>query len=55
MGRRVSEIYDEFLLPLLDKEIIIPGRETKKAMLRDRHNFFFELNESKMDTSILKR
>lgn len=53
--KKVREVYDSMLLPLLEKEIIVPVRETKKVMFNGQHNFVYELNGKKMDDSILKR
>ena len=53
--KKVREVYETMLMPLLDKDIIVPVRDTKKTMFNNQNNFVYELNDKKMDDSILKR
>lgn len=53
--KKIREVYESMLLPLLEKDIIVPVRDTKKAMFNNQNNFVYELNDKKMDGSILKR
>ena len=42
--KKVKEIYDEMILPLLDKNVLVKTRDTK-----NNNNFLFEINKERLD------
>ena len=50
-----QEIYEQMLLPLLEKKIIVLTRETKKKLKNGKNNFCYEINQEIADTSILRK
>lgn len=42
--KKVKEIYDEMISPLLDKNVLVKTRDTK-----NNNNFLFEINKGKLD------
>lgn len=53
--KKQSEIYDEMLLPLLEKKIIISTRKTNKIFRDGDSNFCYEINREMADESILRK
>ena len=49
--KKAIEIYNTMLEPLLDKGIIIKGRNTDSFINNDKQNFIFELNKSKFENN----
>lgn len=47
--RRVDDLLENVIEPLIDKEIIIPGRKTKGNINSNTSNYFFELNEDLLE------
>lgn len=47
--KRGKEIYEQMILPLLDKGIILKERDTKNSMNSMMKNFVFELNSTKFE------
>lgn len=47
--KKITNIYHEMLLPLIDKEILIPGRSTNKQMSGIMNNHFFTINPNLYD------
>ena len=47
--KKFKEIYDEMIVPLIDKGIIIKGRETNSMLNNGEPNFTFKLNENKFE------
>ena len=47
--KRVNDIYNEMIEPLLEKEIILKTRDTKGMYNGSCNNFVFDLNLSKLD------
>ncbi|MGM9878926.1 MAG: Fic family protein [Bacilli bacterium] len=47
--KRVSDIYQEMIYPLLEKEVIKKIRDTKGMYSGSDNNFVFDLNTSKLD------
>ena len=47
--KRVNDIYNEMIEPLLEKEIILKTRDTKGMYNGSDNNFVFDLNLSKLD------
>jgi Fic family protein len=47
--KRVKQIYDEMLIPLLDKNIITKVRSTNSKICQDQMNFVYELNKNYVD------
>lgn len=44
--KKGNEIIDTMINPLIEKEIIIPGRNTKKQMPNGEYNYCFNLNDN---------
>ena len=55
--KNLKEIYENMIIPLLDKNIIISIRETDKYINDKDKNFIFKLNENKyeLDTNKIKK
>ena len=49
--KKVKEIYEEMICPLIDKDILYVERKTSKVMFDDFDNEVLKLNKSKFDTS----
>lgn len=47
--KRAGNLYEQMLLPLLEKDIIIKGRDTKRHISSDLDNFIIELNPKFID------
>ena len=47
--KKTSEIYESMLEPLIEKDIIIKGRETSTYLTSNRKNFTFKLNECRYE------
>ena len=47
--KKITNIYHEMLLPLIDKEILIPGRSTNKQISGIMNNHFFTINPNLYD------
>ena len=43
-ARKKMDVVDNIVAPLIEKKIIIPGRETKKKLPDGTSNYFFEIN-----------
>lgn len=52
--KKCKEIYEEMILPLVDKGIIIPGRSTKSFIDDQTHNFVCQFNGSKINVDPAK-
>ncbi|MDD2203279.1 MAG: Fic family protein [Bacilli bacterium] len=50
-----QEVYEQMFFPLLEKQIVVPTRETKKHLKNGKNNFCYEINQEIVDTSILKK
>ena len=44
-----EEIYNEMILPLIEKEVLTVERYTKKNMYEDNSNMVLALNQNKID------
>ena len=44
-----NEIYENMLIPLLEKGVIIEGNKTHKSTPNGRENHFFEVNDKLYD------
>lgn len=55
--KKVREVYQEMIEPLLDKNVIIKDRDTKKNMFDDTKNFVYKINEKYVDNNpvLIKR
>lgn len=47
--KNIVSLYEQMILPLLEKEIIIPGRSTKKNIFSGTNNFVLGINEKYID------
>jgi hypothetical protein len=47
--KNFKDIYEEMLVPLLDKGVIIEGNKTSKTTPNGRENHFFEVNDKLYD------
>lgn len=52
--KSVNNIYKEMIEPLLDKEILLKTRETKKKYNNDDHNFVLQFNPRFIDDNPIK-
>ena len=52
--KRVKEIYEEMLIPLIDMEIIKVLRYSKKHIYNDVPNIIFDFNMNKLDGDMNK-
>lgn len=53
--KKVTTIRDEMLIPLIDRKILIPSRETNSYFNDGKPNFAFEINQNLIDKQKIKR
>ena len=47
--KNIKEIYNEMILPLIEKDVLVVERYTKNNMYEDNSNMVLMLNQSKID------